>query len=83
MEITIHLQSTDDLKLMGPLLELLRQAEVGIKIKPAKKVAKSQISASKQANLTEKLHGIVRLPAEFDYKNFMADALLKKYAPHG
>ena len=34
---------------------------------------------SKNASIIEELHGIMKLPKDFDYKEFLTDALIEKH----
>ena len=86
MTISIQLQATDDLKMLEPLLQMLRQFEVNVEIKPGptrarrKKPVRSDRSTT---DLIERLHGVVRLPEGFDYKSAIATKILDKYGVHG
>ncbi len=87
MVVTIHFQTAEDLKWVEPLMQLLRHSKVKVDFKgsASAKRAAAQAPAKKHDStpITERLQGIVSLPDGFDYKEFMGDELLKKYAANG
>ncbi len=86
MTISIQLQTADDLKLMEPLLQLLRQFEVNVKITSGSSISRQKKSARSkrpEAGIVERLHGVVQIPDGFDYKTALTTELLNKYGVHG
>jgi hypothetical protein len=87
MVVTIHFQTAEDLKWIEPLMQLLRQSNVKVDFKGSTSLKRPLTKAPtrKQNNtpITEQLQGIISLPEGFDYKEFMGDELLKKYAANG
>lgn len=67
MTVTIQLNSTEDFKLLEPLLRLIRES--GVKVHISQEIKPENGKPKPPAGLTDKLHGIVSLPAEFDYKS--------------
>ena len=87
MTISIQLQTSDDLKLVEPLLKMLRQFEMNVSITsesivPASKKKSSRITRPK-AGIVERLHGVIQVPEDFDYKSILASELLQKHGVHG
>jgi len=78
MTVTIQLNSAEDFKLLEPLLRLIRES--GVKVQVSSEMKPENGKPNSPGGLADKLHGIVSLPADFDYKTFMADELLKKHA---
>lgn len=87
MVVTIQFQSIEDLQWVEPLMQLLKNANVKVKFKGStnKKQAEAKGLPRKLTGtpITDQLQGIISLSDDFDYKSFMADELLKKYAPNG
>lgn len=87
MVVTIHFQTAEDLKWIEPLMKLLRQSDVKVDFKgsaPTKPVvAKAPLKKQNSTPITEQLQGVISLPEGFDYKEFLGDELLKKYAVNG
>lgn len=81
MTVTIQLNNTEDLKLLEPLLRLFRES--GVHVHVSSEVKPENGNPTPPGDLTNKLHGIISLPAGFDYKSFLADDLLKKHAVNG
>ncbi len=81
MTVTIQLNNSEDFKLLEPLLRLIQES--GVKVHISSEVKPENGKPKSPAGLADKLHGIVSLPADFDYKSFMADELLKKHAANG
>lgn len=78
MTVTIQFNTPEDIKLVEPLLRLFK--EHGVRVQVAANLssaAKKPVNKPKEA--IRKLHGIVRLPEDFDYKAFMASELLSKH----
>ena len=78
MTVTIQLNSAEDFKLLEPLLRLIRES--GVKVQVSSEMKPENSKPKSLGGLADKLRGIVSLPADFDYKSFMADELLKKHA---
>lgn len=87
MVVTIHFQTAEDLKWIEPLVQLLKQSNVKMDFKgnaPTKRATvKAPIKKQSPTPITEQLQGVISLPEGFDYKEFMGDELLKKYAVNG
>lgn len=87
MVVTIQFQSVEDLQWVEPLLQLLKKTNAKVKFKGStsgkRDSSKSTPSIKSDTSITEQLQGIISLPTDFDYKEFMADELLKKYAVNG
>lgn len=87
MVVTIHFQTAEDLKWIEPLMKLLRQSDVKVDFKGSaltKPVAvKAPMKKHTSTPITEQLQGVISLPEGFDYRAFMGDELLKKYAVNG
>jgi hypothetical protein len=81
MTVTIQLNSAEDFKLLEPLLRLIRES--GVKVHVSSEMKPENGKLKSPGGLVDKLHGIVSLPADFDYKSFMADELLKKHTANG
>lgn len=81
MTVTIQLNNSEDFKLLEPLLRLIRESGVRVHISSEMKLENGKQKSP--GGLADKLHGIVSLPADFDYKAFMADELLKKRTGNG
>jgi hypothetical protein len=65
---------------------MLRQSDIKVHIqgiKSKKSVLKSARPGNPSGSITEKLHGIIALPSDFDYKSALAEELVKKYVAHG
>ncbi len=80
MTISIQIQTTDDLKLIEPLLQMLRQFEVSVQILPeasSPRPKKSSRSKRPPAGVAERLHGVIQLPAAFDYVLYSEGAISK------
>ena len=86
MTISIQLQTSDDLKLVEPLLEMLRKFEMNVSITsdlmPTDK-KKSSNTNRPEPSIIEQLHGVIQLPEDFDYKSALASELLQKHGVHG
>jgi hypothetical protein len=80
MTVTIQFNTADDLKLLEPMLSLFRESGVKVHVSPEMKTRNGKPSPS---GIAEKLHGIISLPADFDYKSMLADELLKKHNSAG
>ena len=87
MTITIQLNKEEELKLLKPLLAMLREADVSIQVLPehsAKTASLGAQSNKASGKISDKLHGILQLPADFDYKAIIADGLQQKHSSlHG
>jgi hypothetical protein len=65
------------------LLQLLIRSDVEVQINERTLEKEDQqlpLSPNFGENITDRLHGIISLPANFDYKSAIADELLRKYA---
>ena len=86
MTISIQLHTTEDLKLIEPLLKMLQQFEVDVRIssksRPSGRKKPSNLKKSKP-DLTEHLHGVVQLPDGLNYKDLLETGLSKKYGMNG
>lgn len=79
MTVTIQFNSPEDFKLVEPLLRLFK--EYGVRVQVAADLPSAAKKPENKPNEAgRKLHGIVRLPEDFDYKAFMASELLSKHA---
>ncbi len=86
MAVTIQFTLSDDLKIMESLLSLFREAGVQVQVVAAQKPRNRKPAPRRKqtgGNLAEQLHGVLKLPAGFDYKSMLADDLLKKHTAHG
>jgi hypothetical protein len=87
MVVTIHFQTAEDLKWIEPLMQLLRQSSIRVEFKGSTPAKRSAVKAPAQkpnsTPITEQLQGVIKLPEGFDYKEFMGEELLKKYAVNG
>lgn len=85
MTISIQLQSTDDPKVLETLLKMLDQFEVNVHVLPGSSgTEKTSVRKSgTPKKITTRLHGIIRLPNDFDYKSELAKGLFDKYGLHG
>ena len=84
MTVIIQLNKSEDLKLLKPLLAMFQEAGVSVQVLPevaAKDDKPATLSKKKLSKLSDKLHGVLQLPAGFDYKNLLSEALLQKYSP--
>jgi len=81
MTVTIQLNNSEDFKLLEPLLRLIRES--GVKVQVSSEMKPENGKPKSPGGLADKLHGIFSLPADFDYKSFMADELLKKHTANG
>lgn len=83
MEINIRLQIPKDSKVIEALLQLLLRSDVEVKINERafeKEEQQLNLLPNFTESITDRLHGIISLPANFDYKSAIADELLRKYA---
>lgn len=83
MTITIQLNKEEELKLLKPLLAMLREADVSIQVLPERsfKAASLDTQSNKSSGkISDKLHGILQLPAGFDYKAIIAEELQQKHS---
>ena len=65
MTVTIQLNSAEDLKLLEPLLRLFRESGVHIHVSSEMKPENGKPKSPD--GLADKLHGIISLPADFNY----------------
>jgi hypothetical protein len=79
MTVTIQFNSPEDFKLVEPLLRLFKEHGVRVQVADDLPSAAKKLE-NKPKRKGKKLHGIVRLPDDFDYKAFMASELLSKHA---
>lgn len=82
MEINIKLHIPKDSKVIESLLQLLLRSDVEVQIneRTSEKEDQQLSSLPPSDNITDRLHGVISLPADFDYKSALADELLRKYA---
>ncbi|MCF8246124.1 MAG: hypothetical protein K9J37_15685 [Saprospiraceae bacterium] len=87
MVVTIQFQTPEDFKWIEPLMKLLKQSNIKVNFKgnPSSKQSVGKPSPKKVTDtpITEQLQGVIKLPADFDYKSFMGDELQKTYLANG
>lgn len=80
MAVTIQFTLSDDLKIMESLLSLFREAGVQVQVVAGPKPRSRNPALRRKpagSNIAEQLHGVLKLPAGFDYKSALAYDLLK------
>lgn len=77
MTVSFQVHNTEELNLITSMLLQLKQSGVSIQVVQPDVPVKHQVE--KYAGITERLYGIVKLPANFDYKSFIANELLTKH----
>ena len=85
MTISIQLQSTDDPKVLETLLKMLDQFEVKVHVVPGPSGTgkKSARKGRGDKKIAARLHGIIQLPKDFNYKSELEKELFNKYGLHG
>ncbi len=77
MTISFQIHNTEEMNLIASLLLQLKQSGVAINI-----VSPDFPQRPKKAintGISKRLHGVIQLPVNFDYKSFMATELLSKH----
>ncbi len=82
MTVTIQFSTPEDFKLVEPLLRFFKEHGVPVQV-AADRLPTPKKTEKKPKGAGKKLHGIVRLPDDFDYKAFMASELLNKHTGNG
>lgn len=78
MTVSFQLNTPEELSLITSMLLQLKQSGIPIQvIEPNLSIKKGQPRSSK--GIAKRLHGIIKLPTDFDYKSFIADELLAKH----
>jgi hypothetical protein len=82
MTITIQINTAEDVKALESLMPIFKKHGVTVHL-----MDNTFPSTGKTPNMRleafRKLHGIIDLPENFDYKAFISDELMKKHGAHG
>jgi hypothetical protein len=72
MTVTFQIDKAEEVLWIEKLLKMIPSTSIHIEVE-------SSLSKVKPLGLAQKLHGIIDLPKDFDYKKTLGDALSEKY----
>ena len=80
MTITIKLNTPDELRLLQPMMQLLQQSGVSIRVpQQPKKEKRKEKSIEEKLSIVERLHGVIKVPDDFDFDKELLEAISKKH----
>ena len=80
--ITIQINTAEDVKALESLLPIFKKHGVTVHLMDSTSPSTGK-TPDMRLEALHKLHGIIDLPENFDYKSFIADELMKKNGAHG
>jgi hypothetical protein len=82
MTITIQINTAEDVKALESLLPIFKKHGVTVHLMDGTSPSTGK-TPKMRLEAFRKLHGIIDLPENFDYKAFISDELMKKHGAHG